>query len=608
MNDAWQIRVFEDHDLVYTVELTGPAELGRQSSPAEKLYGHLLGAGRQRVVIAGIEERSVSRQHALLEPITAGGFRLTNLSAERPITLPDGADLAPKTSCSVAADALLTIGKKAIHLQTGSGPQLMGLSQATLPPGKSRSYPAPFASLSTGLGMAGMDMKSLVAWLQAAADVLQSAASSADFFAKAARAVVDLVKLDSGRVLIRQKEEWQSHGLSTAPGVSAEAIKPVSRYVLDRVYQEKRTFWEVADTSLLAAPSLRGVDAVVAAPILDRNGAVIGALYGDRRQESRSAATGPITELEATLVEVLAGGVAAGLARVEQEKAAMAARVQFEQFFTPELSRHLAQNPDLLKGRDTDVSILFCDIRGFSRISERLGPAQTFEWISDVMEELSVAVRNEGGVLVDYIGDELIAMWGAPEEQPDHARRACRAALEMLARLVNLNVRWAAILQEPTDVGIGINTGLAGVGNTGSKHKFKYGPLGNTVNLASRVQGATKYLKCKVLITGTTQAHLDDDFATRRLCQVRVVNIAGPVALHELVPADKPNWPGAKVEYEKALAEFEAGKAYRAARILGNWLEEHPQDAPPVLLLHRAVQCLVDEPSSFDPVWVLPGK
>ncbi len=157
-------------------------------------------------------------------------------------------------------------------------------------------------------------------------------------------------------------------------------------------------------------------------------------------------------------------------------------------------------------------------------------------------------------------------------------------------------------------IGVGVNTGPARVGNTGSRHKFKYGPLGNTVNLASRVQGATKYLKCKLLITGATQAKLDDGFATRRLCRVRVVNIAEPVSLYELVPDDSAGWPEAKAEYEKALEEFENRRFSAAARILGNWRLEHPGDGPALLLLSRAVQCMVEEPAPFDPVWVLPGK
>jgi adenylate cyclase len=308
------------------------------------------------------------------------------------------------------------------------------------------------------------------------------------------------------------------------------------------------------------------------------------------------------------LVEVLARGVAAGLARLEQEQAALTVQVQFEQFFTPELARQLARQPDLLMGRDSEVTILFCDIRGFSRISEHLSPARTVEWINEVMGVLSDCVRAHAGVLVDYIGDELLAMWGAPEDQPDQAQLACRAALDMLACVPKLNARWQTVLKETMGLGIGINTGTARVGNTGSAQKFKYGPLGNTVNLASRVQGATKYLQCQALITGSTHAGLDAGFTTRRLCQVRVVNIAQPVALYELVPRDQESWPEAKVEYEKALEEFENQNFSRAARILGNWRVQHPADAPALVLLYRAVQCMVENPTPFDPVWVLPGK
>ena len=95
---------------------------------------------------------------------------------------------------------------------------------------------------------------------------------------------------------------------------------------------------------------------------------------------------------------------------MEQEQAAVRARVQFEQFFTPELSRQLEAEPDLLRGRDCAITVLFCDIRHFSRYSERLGPAKTVEWLSDVLGELSECVLAHQGVLVDYMGDELMAM------------------------------------------------------------------------------------------------------------------------------------------------------------------------------------------------------
>jgi adenylate cyclase len=374
------------------------------------------------------------------------------------------------------------------------------------------------------------------------------------------------------------------------------------------VRQHKRTFWQEPEQAANQLGSLLGVKAVIAAPILDRQGEVIGALYGERRQESSSGACGPITRLEAMLMELLAGGIAAGLARVEQEQAALRARVQFEQFFTKELSIQLAAQPDLLEGRDSEVTILFCDIRGFSRISERLGPTGTVKWIADIMGALSDCVLNIGGVVVDYIGDELMAMWGAPVPQPDHAQRACRAALDMIGLLPRLNERWLPILQEPMGLGVGLNTGTARVGNVGTARKFKYGPLGNTVNLASRVQGATKYLKSRLLITEATQAKLDADFVTRRLCRVRVVNIEKPVDLYELVVPGQAGLPDLKVEYEKALGEFEHRNFRIAARMLGPLVAEHINDGPALVLMSRTVNALVDESSDFDPVWELPGK
>ena len=604
MNESWQIRIYEQQKLVCTIEVAGPAELGRQRSEDESLYSHHFIAGRRRIVIAPKDEKTVSRQHALLEPLAEGGFRLTNLSAERTIGLEDGSSLTPKSVCSVPANALLTLGTKTVRLQmtVNQDLPLQGLAEPTLPPGESSFAPIPLKTAST------IDMTGLVPWLQAAMDVLQSAASSADFFEKAARAVVELVTLDSASVLLLKQDDWQPQGYFAVPALNREPRQPVSHQILRKMREEKRTFWQAPEISLPATSSLREVEAVVAAPILDCRGTVIGALYGDRRRSGSSANGGPILEVEAMFVQLLARGVAAGLARLEQEQAALAARVQFEQFFTPELSRQLARYPNLLQGRDTEVSVLFCDIRGFSRISEHLGPAKTVAWVNDVLSALSECVRVEEGVLVDYVGDELMAMWGAPEEQPDHADRACRTALAMLNCLPRLNERWQVTLKEPLDLGLGVNTGRAQVGNVGSQQKFKYGPLGNTVNLASRVQGATKYLKCKILITGTTRAKLDSCFATRRLCSVRVVNISEPVALHELVPSNQPHWPEAQVEYEKALAEFEKQNFSKAASILGNWRVEHPEDSPPLLLLYRVVQCMVEEPSAFDPVWSLPGK
>lgn len=282
---------------------------------------------------------------------------------------------------------------------------------------------------------------------------------------------------------------------------------------------------------------------------------------------------------------------------------------EFGQFFTPELARHFVRHPELLKeGREAEVTVMFCDIRGFSRISERLGPGETVEWLSDVMAVLSDCVIEHRGVLVDYIGDEVMAMWGAPDEQPDHARLACSAAIEMLARLPALSVRWQPVVKHPTTVGIGLNTGLAQVGNTGSHRKFKYGPLGNAVNVASRVQGATKYLQASLVVTGSTRNLLGPQFATRRLCKARVVNIDQPIDLYEVISSGRADELEQRRRYEKALQESETGNLRVAASILGNLLVECPSDGASLMLMSRVVDALLHEPAQFDSVWELPGK
>jgi adenylate cyclase len=610
MSDHWEIRVYHEKQLVHVAELVGPAILGRQQSEGESLFSHHRAQGQERVVIATRDDRAVSRNHVQIEPQAGGGFRITNQSNNHLIVQVDGKPLATDQSRVVADNALLQLGNKTIRLRhiAPEEPALQGLAETTIPPGQSVLQAGPLSLRSLSTAPTGLDLKDLLCWLQATMDVLQAAAGSTDFFDKAAQALVQLVDLDSGQVLLLHQGEWRSHALALYAPREGAAVPPFSRSILSRVRQEKRTFRGLPRSVLADAESVREIDAVVAAPILDSHGMVIGALYGDRCRHEGAVCAKPISEVEAKFVEVLARGVAAGLARLEQEQALLAARVQFEQFFTPELARQLTLQPDLLHGRDTEVSLLFCDIRGFSRISEKLGPARTVEWIGSVMGTLSDCVRAHAGVLVDYIGDELFAMWGAPEEQPDHARLACRAALDMLAQLPKLNQRWQPILGEAMDLGIGVNTGLARVGNTGSHLKFKYGPLGNSVNLASRVQGATKYLKCRLLITGATQQNLDDLFAIRRLCQVQVVNIEEPVTLYELAPHGQADWPEAKKIYEQALADFEDKQFARAARALGNWRVQHQEDEPALMLLYRAVRCMVEGPAAGHPVWLLPGK
>jgi hypothetical protein len=171
-----------------------------------------------------------------------------------------------------------------------------------------------------------------------------------------------------------------------------------------------------------------------------------------------------------------------------------------------------------------------------------------------------------------------------------------------------LDARWRSVLAEPLRIGVGINCGPAQVGNTGSSYKFKYGPPGNTVNLASRVQGLTKYLRCGVLVTAATWRQFDGGFVARRVVRARVVNIAEPVDLYEVERAGSEERRTFFAESQAALEGLERSDFAAAARVAGALLMAHPGDGPLLLTLARATDALVKEGSHFDDVWTPPGK
>jgi len=573
--------------------ITGPVELGRidpSQARAERPFVPTAAAGMTRLPIADAAQTEISRRQVRVERLDAQRVRIANLSATLPVGCGDTI-VPPGTSLDVDLPVDLAVGRIALRVaDTAAGHPTAACGTARL------------SSILADLPAAQAD--SMVAWWKQVIEVLQSASHSDDFYQKATRALVESVGLDVGAVYVIEGDAWVPKALLSTGRYSTRP----STSVLGTVRETRRTFHQRVAASDDVFSSMATIDAVVAAPIIDREGVVIGALYGHRSRDESQGGDPEITHLETLLVEALASGVGTGLSRIEQERAAVAQRVQFEQFFGKELADQLAARGDLLAGRETEVSVLFCDIRGFSSVSERLTPARTMDWIYAVLSALSDEVAREEGVLVDYVGDELLAMWGAPAAQPDHARRACRAARRMWQALPELDARWKGEIGAATAVGIGVNSAVACVGNTGSTRKFKYGPLGSGVNLGSRVQGATKYLKVPAVVSGATRRQLDGSFLLRRLCSVRVVNIVEPVELFELDCTDVAARRELFAGYEEALTAFDAGNFGATIRALGNLLAAFPGDGPALVLLSRAVGHLVDEPRDFSAVWQLPGK
>ncbi|NBV44270.1 MAG: adenylate/guanylate cyclase domain-containing protein [Planctomycetia bacterium] len=605
-----EIRRDDARPACFQGRVEGTIELGRidPSQPhAEKLFTPFSSQGCVRVPIADLEQKEFSRRQLHVVRLPDGRVRVTNKSQTLPVQCTGRPDLGPTQVADLELPVSLRLLQVVVSFAAEEPQQPRHAATADGPAGVDV-----LSTLVSELPPARAD--SMVRWWRRVIELLQSAAHTEDFYKKATRALVELIGLDVGAVLVVEHNELRVKDLHNPRDGNANP----SRTICQNVWKSRKTVRELPSTvgEGTDATKFNAIDAVVAAPILDPQQRVLGVLYGHRSRSPNQGSPPPtISQLEELLVETLASGVATGLSRLEEQRLKLeeqrlkkVQQAAFEQFFGKELAMELERDPDMLKGRETDVTVLFCDIRGFSAVSEKLPPVKTMEWIYDILSELSEEVVVEGGVLVDYVGDELLAMWGAPTSQPDHASRACRAARRMVLKLQSVSDRWKGEIAAETSVGIGINSARACVGNTGSTRKFKYGPLGSGVNLGSRVQGATKYLKVPAVVTGATRRHLDDSFRVRRLCSVRVVNIVEPVDLFELDSTEDPRRSELFAGYEEALAGFDAGDFRRATRILGNLLEAFPGDGPALVLLSRAVGLLVTEPRDFSPVWQLPGK
>lgn len=604
---ALPVFVYHRRQRILSTNLDAPLEIGRQRDGEPGPPTRLDHSGGARVVVTPINDVEVSRSHLSIAPADQGQVLITNLSKTLPLRVSPNLMLSPGESTVAAPPALAQFGNFAVRVDPPEDEdelQLEGLPERTVPPGKKTDS----AVLTMFSGGATFDESSLLRWVETVMGVFQSAATSHDFPEQAAFAVVRIVGLDTAAMLRCSSEgRWRIDALhSLLPDVDKNSWAP-SQTLLARVREERRTFRHVPTVGTDTPRSLQDVSGLVAAPILDGSGKVIGALYGDRRSGSSSGRGPDITAFEAKIVELLATGIATGLARIKEEQEALAWRVKFEQHFTPLLAAQLERDPTLLEGRDANVTVLFADIRGFSQISERLGPERTMAWIQDTMGALSECVLAHDGVLVDYIGDELMAMWGAPVPQSDHAKLACLAARQMTEALPAINARWMDELGAPVQLGIGLNSGVARVGNTGSPQKFKYGPLGDVVNVASRTQGATKYLGADCLITESTLAALPDVVA-RRLARVRVVNIQHTVDLYQVVAAPPPDWQARCDQYDEALQALEREDLRQAHKLATKLARDFGADDAVSSLLSRIRAAQVPAHGTNTSIWELPGK
>jgi adenylate cyclase len=201
--------------------------------------------------------------------------------------------------------------------------------------------------------------------------------------------------------------------------------------------------------------------------------------------------------------------------RTEAERSRV--RNAFGRYISPALVERLAQDPTSLRlgGETREMTILFSDIRGFTSISEKLDAENLTRFLNRFLTPMTDIILGRRGTIDKYMGDAIMAFWNAPIDDPDHAVNAARAALEMVQRLETLNREWAETArrenrpQPAVAIGVGLNTGRCSVGNMGSEQRFDYSVLGDAVNLASRLEGQTKYYGVPIVIGEATRRELD---------------------------------------------------------------------------------------------------
>lgn len=286
----------------------------------------------------------------------------------------------------------------------------------------------------------------------------------------------------------------------------------------------------------------------------------------------------------ASLIVSTFGVVFLGYFSVDAEKEKL--RATFQHYLDASVMEQVLAHPEKLKlgGERKELTVLFSDIRGFTTLAERLTPEQLVAFVNEYLTPMTHVIFTTGGTLDKYIGDAIMAFWGAPVDQPDHALRACRAALGFLERLEEMRGGWrkAGLTERDIDIGVGINSGPMNVGHMGTANRFNYTVMGDAVNLASRLEGLNKVYDTRILISEDTYTQVRGHVTARRLGVVRVKGKHAVTDVYELRAMGLPTGKDALAieDFERGVARFLA-RDFTAAeaafrRVLALWPEDGP--------------------------------
>jgi class 3 adenylate cyclase/CHASE2 domain-containing sensor protein len=360
-------------------------------------------------------------------------------------------------------------------------------------------------------------------------------------------------------------------------------------------------FAAIIAAATLTLPLLAAVPAYLAAALLWTFAAVLAFTY--------SPLALPL--IEPLLAGVVSLGATTGFRFLVADKDRRFLHKTFGLYLAPSVIEKMvtANKPPALGGEIRNVTVFFSDLAGFSSISEVLTPPDLVKFMNQYFSAMTDIIQEHGGLVEKYIGDAIFAVFGAPYDDPDHAGNAVSAALRCRGRLHRLNIEPAEWQRFTLRQRIGLNTGDALVGNVGSRQRFNYTATGDTVNIASRLEGANKYFGTEIMAAKSTFERAAENFAWRELDTVRVQGRDEPVSIYEPLARHGEETPEQKVvtaAYAHGLACWRRRDFVRCAEALA---PVAAADAPSAILLQRAKKFLAHPPApDWDAVNTLEGK
>ena len=279
-------------------------------------------------------------------------------------------------------------------------------------------------------------------------------------------------------------------------------------------------------------------------------------------------------------------------------------REMFGQYLSPKVVENLVDDPRKIQlgGEEREMTAFFSDIQGFSSISERLTPSELVQLLNDYLTDMCDIILGAEGTVDKFEGDSIMAFWGAPTMQADHAKRACFAAIEMNDRVVELRARALQKGVTPLVVRMGMNTGTMVVGNMGSKQRMNYTIMGDAVNLASRLEGANKAYGSGMMISESTYRSCEADIDVRELDRITVVGKSEPVTVYQLLNR-KNQTTSADADlvdqFSKGLELYKARDFRRAESEFSACLDIFADDGPALAYISRC-QVFTDNPPGAD--------